>query len=1236
MSENLSTMRQSTSRAWDVLSSRKFEIYAYVVILVIAFATRLPGLGDRVVSHDESLHTQFSYQLYDGSGYSHTPLMHGPTLFHVTALSYWLFGASDMSARLPVAVLGSLLVLAPLLFRSWIGRGGALAASVFLLISPFFSYYSRYIRHEIYVISAALLLLWGIWSYLSTRSDRSSWAVAAGLGLMFATMETSYLYTAMFGGFIVIRLLVKAIAGVGFKELLVGGRKGIVVILVFVAVLGFARSRFSTLRELQVVESAAETSEDAFSADPDEPELGTDGLMVAGESRALRSYRWVQVIALAGVSLGLFMTARSLREKLREYPEFDIVILLTTLVLPTVSAFVIRLAGFNPRESSNVSCAAPAGDSSNGIMESIRRLFDSECIGSYLGSNDTRIMAFVVVILLVSAAVGLWWDKKRWVVAAGIFHVVFLLFFTTMLTNPTGWTSGMVNSLSYWLDQQVVRRGSQPDFYYLLIVPLYEYAIMILSLAAALFWSGKSPFGRLVRRIGLTVAVVAIGWRVAEWVYLGYIAQPGVFELSTTSKIAVQSVLATGSALYWVLRGRIPFLDQVREDGGFFASAEKAGLVSFLAFLISWLIASWLFFSWAGEKMPWLTTHFVVPMALLSGWLVGRFFDRPYIDLVARSAAAKHAFVTVLVVVSAGALVFPILSGSLRIGALATSSLVSTNRYLGLLAVMIAALLFWMRTRRGVDPIVGKRSAVLFTIIGLALLTARTSYFANYVNDDYVTEFNVYAHGAPATKSVVLERLETISMRLHGDKSVKVAYDNDSSWPFTWYLRDYPNREYFGDSPSRSITDAEVVIVGSNSWSKVDPLLEGQYVESTHTFLWWPMEQYRKLTANSILGDPKVERGQRRGLFNPDVRASITEIFLHRDYEKYQGVYGGNLSISEWPLRHDLKLYIRNDVVVNLAELGIGGDSVELPEVPYSEKELIMEPVQVIGLDAVAAGSALLNPRNVVVGNDGTVYVADTGNHRIAVFAPDGTYQSSFGSFGSEPGQLNEPWAVAVFGEFLVVADTWNHRLQLFSMGGEFVRVIGGSGSPSGDDGAYGLFFGPRDVVVIPSGLAVSDTGNHRIQLFDESGSFEQSSGSSGFAPGQYSEPVGMAVLPGGGVVVADTWNSRIQVLNSNLEPVRQFRVEGWLGTSISNKPYLAVGNGGEIFVTDPEAYRVLIFDQLGSYLGRFGYFSAGTDGFGLPTGLATDSEGFLYVADAANNRILKFDVEAALSVGAE
>jgi hypothetical protein len=51
----------------------------------------------------------------------------------------------------------------------------------------------------------------------------------------------------------------------------------------------------------------------------------------------------------------------------------------------------------------------------------------------------------------------------------------------------------------------------------------------------------------------------------------------------------------------------------------------------------------------------------------------------------------------------------------------------------------------------------------------------------------------------------------------------------------------------------------------------------------------------------------------------------------------------------------------------------------------------------------------------------------------------------------------------------------------------------------------------------------------------------------------------------------------------------------------------------------------VLIFNSAGEYLGRFGQFSSGSDGFGLPTGIKVDEAGNVYIADAANHTILKF-----------
>jgi DNA-binding beta-propeller fold protein YncE len=386
------------------------------------------------------------------------------------------------------------------------------------------------------------------------------------------------------------------------------------------------------------------------------------------------------------------------------------------------------------------------------------------------------------------------------------------------------------------------------------------------------------------------------------------------------------------------------------------------------------------------------------------------------------------------------------------------------------------------------------------------------------------------------------------------------------------------------------------------------------------------MEEYRKLSWNAILGDPNADPELRRGLGNPEVRQALWDIFFYRDYEKYGSVFGGNYALGEWPLRHDLRMYIRKDTLATLWDHGIDAVAAEPAIDIYAENNLELLPSLIIGSPGSESGQ-LLQPRNVAVSPQGLIFVADSGNHRVQVFDQDGNFTQGWGAFGSEPGNFNEPWGIAADEDFVYVADTWNHRIQKFSHDGELVDIFGQSGSPTDGQIGEGLFFGPRAVVIRDDGnIVVTDTGNHRLQLFNSDGQFIQAFGSQGTLPGQFYEPVGLGVGDDGSIFVADTWNGRIQNFGQDLLPLNEWSVDAWYGESINNKPYMAVGSRGQIYVTDPEGYRVLIFDSDGQYVGRFGQYSNEIDGFALPVGIATDNTGKVYVADSGNSRILIFE----------
>lgn len=187
------------ARLEDALS---LEVVLYALFFATAAVTRFWDLGSRALHHDESLHAYFSWLYATGHGYTHDPMMHGPFLFHANALVYLLFGSSDYTARIVPALFGTVLVVLPCFLRRQLGRVSMLLASFLLLISPFFWYYSRFIRGDIYAATWTMLVFIGLVRWLYSRNFAWFHLSVVGWTLLFCTKETSFILLFIWATFI--------------------------------------------------------------------------------------------------------------------------------------------------------------------------------------------------------------------------------------------------------------------------------------------------------------------------------------------------------------------------------------------------------------------------------------------------------------------------------------------------------------------------------------------------------------------------------------------------------------------------------------------------------------------------------------------------------------------------------------------------------------------------------------------------------------------------------------------------------------------------------------------------------------------------------------------------------------------------------------------------------------------------------------------------------------------------
>jgi DNA-binding beta-propeller fold protein YncE len=178
-----------------------------------------------------------------------------------------------------------------------------------------------------------------------------------------------------------------------------------------------------------------------------------------------------------------------------------------------------------------------------------------------------------------------------------------------------------------------------------------------------------------------------------------------------------------------------------------------------------------------------------------------------------------------------------------------------------------------------------------------------------------------------------------------------------------------------------------------------------------------------------------------------------------------------------------------------------------------------------------------------------------------------------------------------------------------------------GNAFDGGRGSAPGQFNEPVGIAIAAGGsFFVADKSNHRVQKFDRDGSFELAWGEQGEQAGKFREPHDVAV-DAEFVYVADTWNQRVQAFNH--DGTHAFTI---MGEPSFSSPRGLFAKDKLIYVAEAGGPRISVYDRAGKLQRVIG--AAGGDEPGHliePVDVAIDPHGDIWVVNSGNNRLERF-----------
>lgn len=175
------------------------------------------------------------------------------------------------------------------------------------------------------------------------------------------------------------------------------------------------------------------------------------------------------------------------------------------------------------------------------------------------------------------------------------------------------------------------------------------------------------------------------------------------------------------------------------------------------------------------------------------------------------------------------------------------------------------------------------------------------------------------------------------------------------------------------------------------------------------------------------------------------------------------------------------------------------------------------------------------NPSGIAIGTTGLVYVVDSGNDRVQVFNTAGVYQFEWGTSGTGTSQFHNPVGIAIRNSngHVYVTDMGNDRVQYFDNTGTYVGSFGDSGTATSE------FRMPTGIAINQNNdqVIIADSSNNRVKRHSSTGTYLSYVGSytanGGGSNGYFRTPIGVAVSSSGTIFVTDIGNHRVQYFSS-------------------------------------------------------------------------------------------------------